>query len=68
MPALLAGGEHRLQPLGGLSLVLADRPADLQQGRRGVVAHVAEAVEDRLDALHDLGKAAMSRVRSKSAG
>ncbi len=67
-PRPLGGGQYGLQPLGGLSLALADRPADLQQGRRGVVAHVAEAVEDRLDALHDLGKAAMSRVRSKSAG
>ena len=53
-PGPLGGGQHGLQPFGGLSLALADRTADLLQCRGGVVPHVAEAVDDRLDAPHDL--------------
>ena len=50
----LGGGQYGLQPFGGLPLAFADRTADLLQRRGGIVPHVAEAVDDRLDAPHDL--------------
>ena len=52
----LGRSQHGLQAFGRLSLAFADGPANLLKGGRGVVLHVAEAVEDALDALHDLRK------------
>ena len=48
--------QHGLQPLGRLPFAFADGAADLLQGGRGVVLHLAEAVENAVDALHDLRK------------
>ena len=52
----LGRGQYGLQALGRLPFALADGAADLLQGGRSVVLHVAEAVENAVDALHDLGE------------
>ena len=50
----LGRSQHGLQALGRLPLAFADGPTNLLQGRRGVVLHVAEAVQNGVDAPHDL--------------
>ena len=52
----LGRGQHGLQPLGGLPFAFANGAANLLQGGRRIVLDVAEAVEDAVDALYDLGK------------
>jgi len=50
------GGEHRLQPLGGLPFAFADGAPNLQQGRRSIVPDIAETIDDGVDPLHDPGE------------
>ena len=56
MPGPVGAREPRLQALGCLTLAFADGAPHLGQRRGGRVADVAEAVDDRLDAAHDLGE------------